>query len=94
MSSKRNKTTLEPKMITVLTNWGRHIQVPANSVKNFARTHPEEYIHYEGPVPEQIISTPKPIFTIGALAAIRQARKAASSPETLTNCDPGESNYV
>jgi len=78
---------IELKMITVLTNWGRYIQVPANSLKKFARDHPEEYIHYEGPIPEnsaETIETPrKPIFTIGALAAIRQARKIGpSSTET------------
>jgi hypothetical protein len=92
MPSKRNKTTLEPKMITVLTNWGRHIQVPVESIKKFAQDHPEEYIHYEGPVPEKIISTPKPIFTIGALAAIRQARKTGTSPDL--GGGGGEINYV
>jgi len=89
MPSKKNKTSFEPKMITVLTNWGRHIQVPEASLKKFARTHPEEYIHYEGPVPEKNISTPKPIFTIGALAAIRQARNASYS-----NSEGSKTNYV
>lgn len=58
------------QVIKVKTNLGNTIELPYDSVKEFVRRHPEEYIHYEGEV------APKPVSTIvSSIKGIRQLKK-------------------
>jgi hypothetical protein len=58
------------QVIKVKTNLGNTIELPYDSVKEFVRRHPEEYIHYEGAV------APKPTPTIvSSIKGIRQLKK-------------------
>jgi hypothetical protein len=58
------------QVIKVKTNLGNTIELPYDSVKEFVRRHPEEYIHYEGAV------APKPVSTIvSSIKGIRQLKK-------------------
>jgi hypothetical protein len=58
------------QVIKVKTNLGNTIELPYDSVKEFVRRNPEEYIHYEGAV------APKPVSTIvSSIKGIRQLKK-------------------
>jgi len=58
------------QVIKVKTNLGNTIELPYDSVKEFVRRHPEEYIHYEGEV------APKPVSAIvSSIKGIRQLKK-------------------
>jgi hypothetical protein len=62
------------KFIKVKTNLGNTIELPYDSVKEFVRRYPEEYIHYEGPV------VPKPVATIVfSIKGIQQLKKETSN---------------
>ena len=58
------------QVIKVKTNLGNTIDLPSDSVKEFVRRHPEEYIHYEG----AMASKPEPII-VSSIKGIRQLKK-------------------
>jgi hypothetical protein len=58
------------QVIKVKTNLGNTIDLPSDSVKEFVRRHPEEYIHYEGAMASKL----EPII-VSSIKGIRQLKK-------------------